>query len=200
MKILAEREAEDFLKKEGFNIIDTIFVNKKNQLQSAVNKTGFPLVMKVSGKKILHKNRIGGVKVGITDLRQAIETFGHFMGMKDAEGVLLQRKIHGTEYLLGIKSTKEFGHIIAFGIGGVNVEKMKRVAFRVCPINKEDVADMLKELKISLKKDASNAIEKNLLELCNFAEKYSNLKELDINPLIVEKGMASIVDARMVFD
>ena len=200
MKIFAEREAENFLKKEGFNIIDTIFINRKNQIKDAIRKIGFPVVMKISGRKILHKNRIGGVKVGITNLEQAIETFERFMGMKDAEGVLLQRKIHGTEYLLGIKSTKEFGHIIAFGIGGVDVEKMKKIAFRVCPVDKKDIADMVKELKIPLKKEALNAIEKNLVKLCNFAEKYPKLKELDINPLIVEKGKASVVDARMAFD
>ena len=199
MKIFTEREAENFLKKEGFNILDTIFINRKSQLQSAISKIGFPLVIKISGKKILHKNRIGGVRLGITSYTEAVKTFEHFMEMKDAEGVLLQRKIHGTEYLLGIKSTKEFGHIIAFGIGGVDVEKMKRIAFRVCPVDKKDIADMVKELKMPLKKGAFNAIEKNLIRLCNFAEKYPKLKELDINPLIVEKDKASVVDARMAF-
>lgn len=200
MKIFAEKEAENFLEKQGFNIIDTIFVNKKNQIEDAVRKIGFPVVMKISGRKILHKNRIGGVRVGITNLEQAIETFERFMGMKDAEGVLLQRKIHGTEYLLGIKSTKEFGHIIAFGIGGVDVEKIKKIAFRVCPIEKRDVDDMAREVKIPLKREALNAIKKNMIKLCKFSEKYPSLKELDINPLIVEKGKASIVDARMAFD
>lgn len=200
MKIFAEKEAENFLKKEGFDIIDTIFIDKKSQTESAVKKIGFPIVMKVSGRKILHKNEIGGVKVGIKSYEQAIKTFEYLMKIKNAEGVLLQRKIQGKEYLLGIKSAKEFGHIIAFGIGGVEVEKIKRVAFRVCPVDEKDIFDMIKETKISLKKEALNAIKKDMIKLCNLVKKYPKLKELDINPLIVEKNKASIVDARMIFD
>jgi len=200
MKVFAEKEAENFLKKEGFNILYTIFASKESQVQSAVKKIGFPVVMKVSGRKILHKNKIGGVKIGIKNYEQAVKTFHHLMKIKDAEGVLLQRKIQGKEYLLGIKLTKEFGHKIAFGIGGVNVEKIKRIAFRVSPVDEKDIIDMIKEVKISLKKETLNAIRRNMIKLCNFSKKYPNLKELDINPLIVENGKASIVDARMLFD
>ena len=200
MKIFAEKEAENLLKKEGFDVIDTIFINKKIQIENAIKRIGFPIVMKVSGKKILHKNEIGGVKVGIKNYKQAVKTFGYLMKIKNAEGVLLQRKIKGKEYLFGIKSTKEFGHIIAFGVGGVKVEKIKRVAFRVCPVDEKDIMDMIKEIKISLKKENLNAIKRNMIKLCNFSEKYPNLKELDINPLIIEKGKANVVDSRMIFD
>jgi succinyl-CoA synthetase beta subunit len=199
MKIFAEKEAENFLKREGFDVIDTIFIKRKSEIKNAIKKIGFPLVMKVSGKKILHKNEIGGVKIGIKNYKQALNAFNSLMRIKNSEGVLLQRKIHGTEYLLGVKSAEEFGHAVAFGLGGTEVEKMKRVAFRICPLCEKDVIDMLKETQIRIKKENLNPIKNNIMKLCNFVKKYPDIKELDINPLIVEKGKAKIVDARIVF-
>jgi len=200
MKIFAEKEAENFLKREGFDVIDTIFIRKKGEIKKAIKKIGFPLVMKVSGRKILHKNEIGGVKIGIKNYKQAVKSFDSLIKIRNSEGVLLQRKIRGKEYLLGIKSAREFGHIIAFGLGGVEVEKIKKVAFRVCPVVEKDITDMIKEIKTQMKKDSLKAIVKNIMKLDDLIKKYPSIKELDINPLIIEKNKAKIVDARIIFD
>lgn len=198
MKILAEKEAENFLRKEGFDVLNTIFISKKDRIKKVIQKIGFPFVMKVCGKKILHKNRIGGVKIGIRNYKEALQDFNLLMKIKDSEGVLLQKKIRGREYLLGIKSAKEFGHVIAFGLGGIKVEETKKVAFRICPVNKEDVNEMIKEIKIYVKKDDLKKIQENMLKLCSLTKKYPNIKELDINPLILDEDTAKIVDARMI--
>ncbi len=199
MKIFAEKEAENFLKKEGFEIINTIFVRKKNEIEKAIEKIGFPLVMKVSGRKILHKNELGGVKVGIKDYEQAVKAFNSLLKIRNSEGVVIQKQIHGKEFLLGIKKTPEFKQVIAFGIGGTKVEKIRKVAFRVCPLNEKEAIDMILEI---IKKDEMelNAIKKNIMKLCNLVKKYPSINELDINPLIVEKNKAIVVDARMVSD
>jgi len=152
--------------------------------------------MKVSGKKILHKNRIGGVKVGIKNYEQAIKVFNSLMKLKNSEGVLVQKQIHGKEFLLGIKKTPEFGHVIAFGIGGTKVEKVRKVAFRACSLNEKEAGLMINEII----KGKAEGIKKSIIKLCNLAKKYPSIKELDINPLIVEKEKAIIVDARIFFD
>ncbi len=198
MKIFAEKEAEKFLKKEGFEIIETIFINKKNKIKWAVGKIGFPLVMKVSGRKILHKNEVGGVKIGIKDYNSSLEAFNLLMKIKNSEGVLIQKKIHGKEFLLGIKKTPEFKQVIAFGIGGTDVEKIGKVSFRACPLNEKEAGNMVMEIIKDRKK--LDAIKKNIMKLCNLAEKYPSIRELDINPLIVEKNKAIVVDARIIFD
>ncbi len=200
MKIFAEREAENFLKKAGFRVIETFFIRKKTEIEKAAERIGFPLVMKVSGKKILHKNELGGVKVGIKSYEQAAKTFDLLKRIKGSDGVLVQRKIHGQELLLGIKKTPEFGHVIAFGIGGTDVERIKKVSFRVCPLEEKEVLSMINEIKINLKKEDTNSIVKNIIKLCALVKKYPRIKELDINPLIVEKNKALIVDARIIFD
>jgi acetyltransferase len=89
------------------------------------------------------------------------------------------------------------------GAGGSNVEQKKDVSFRVLPINKEDTKQMLEELKIYNQiKDKVHVelILQNLLKLSNFAEKNPNMQELDINPLMINKNQAEIVDARIVFE
>ncbi|MBD3247167.1 acyl-CoA synthetase (NDP forming), partial [Candidatus Pacearchaeota archaeon] len=132
MKTLTEKEAEKFLKKEGFNIAETLFAKKIKSLNNALNKLDFPLVMKVSSKKIVHKTKVNGIVLGIKNKKQALNAFKRLNKIKKAEGVLIQEQIKGKEYLIGLKKTKDFGYVIGFGKGGSKVEKMKKVDFRVC--------------------------------------------------------------------
>jgi succinyl-CoA synthetase beta subunit len=200
MEILAEKEAEDFLKKEGFDVIDSFFIMTKKEIPSAVNKINAPFVMKISGPRILHKMKVGGVRIGLKNIEQATKEFDSLMSIENTEGIIIQPQISGDEFLLGIKSTKEFGQVIAFGIGGTNVEKIKKVAFRVCPLEKKDIIEMIDEIKKFSKKENLNAVQKNIFQLDLLSKRYPNIKELDINPLILQDGKAKVVDARIVFD
>ncbi len=198
MKIFAEKEAENFLREEGFDVVDSVFIRNKSEIKKALEKFRFPIVMKVSGKKILHKNSLGGVKTGIESYEQASETFDSLIKIKNSEGVMMQNQIPGKEFLLGIKKTPEFGQVIAFGIGGVNVEKMKRVSFRICPLEDKEILDMVKEITNIKDKDLE-AIKENIEKLCRLSKKYPSINEFDINPLMLDKGKAIVVDARIVF-
>jgi len=197
MKIFAEKEAEDFLRKENFDVVDSVFIRKKSEIKNVIKQ--FPVVMKVSGKKILHKNRLGGVKTGIQNHEQALKMFDSLMKLKNSEGVIIQNQIQGEEFLLGIKQTPEFGHVIAFGIGGIEVEKMKKVNFRLCPMEKSEMENMIKEIK-DIKNENLEIVKENIARLCSLSEKYPNISELDINPLKLSNGKAVVVDARIVFD
>ena len=196
MKVITEVEAENFLEKKGFRIVERIYVKEKNQLEQAIKKVGFPLVMKVSGETIVHKNRVGGIVVGIENLENAIKIFDNLMKIKGARGVMIQKQLEGKEVLLGLKKTREFGHVVAFGAGGIHTEELKDVSFRVCPLNFKERKELIKETKISqeLDKKTIKNVDKNLVKLCKLAKKYPEITELDINPLI----QGQIVDARIV--
>ena len=184
MRVFTEKEAEDFLRKQGFDIVETKFVSKERQLNKI--KFDFPVVMKVASKKIVHKTKVNGIIKGIRTKKKALKAFDKLMRIRNAEGVLIQRQVKGKEFLLGIKKTPEFGYVVGFGKGGSKVEKMKKVDFRVCDVKR--VEDLSKNL----------GIRRILLKLC----KLSNLgiESLDINPLILERGKPVIVDAQIVFE
>ncbi len=184
MKVFTEKGAEDFLRKQGFEIIETKFVRKEKELNKI--KFDFPMVMKVASKKIIHKTRVNGIKKGIRNKKQALKSFRELMKIRNAEGVLIQRQVKGKEFLLGIKKTPEFGYVVAFGKGGSKVEKMKKVNFRVCGVKGVE----------NLSKNAF--IRKILLKLCELSN--FGIESLDINPLILEKGKPVIVDAQIVFE
>ena len=133
----------------------------------------------------------------ITDYEIAWEVFNKFKEIKGMRGVMIQKQIKGKEFLLGIKRTPEFGHVIAFGAGGIHTEKLKDVSFRVYPFGKREARKMIEEVNASkdLDKKSIEIIEKNILKLGKLTEKYPRIKELDINPLI----QGRVVDARIVW-
>ena len=110
----------------------------------------------------------------------------------------------GEEAIIGIKKTPEFGHIILFGHGGINVEKEKDVSFRVLPTTKKELKEMIKETKfykILEEKDVTlEEIEKNIDKIQSLVKKHPNIIELDINPLTISKNKAKVIDARIVLE
>jgi acetate---CoA ligase (ADP-forming) len=197
MRILTEREAEEFLEKNDFEVVRRAYVSDSTQLKMVAEKLGYPLAMKVSGKEIVHKNTVGGVVINVKDFKMVEGTFDKLMKIEKADGVMVQKQIKGKEFLLGIKKTPEFGHVIGFGTGGIHTEKLKDVVFRVCPFDKKEIRRMIQEVEIGKDLDGNDfeIIKKNILKLCKLVKKYPRTKELDINPLISGK----IIDARIVF-
>ena len=197
MEVFTEKEAEDFLEDKKFDVIERVYVEKEGELKNATDKLGYPLVMKVSGKEIIHKNKVGGVVKNIKNYEISWEVFTKFKEIQGVQGVMVQKQIKGKEFLLGIKRTPEFGHVIAFGAGGIHTEKLKDVSFRVYPFGKKEIKKMIEEVKIAkdLKKESFKVIEKNIFRLFKLIKNYPRIKELDINPLI----QGRVVDARIVF-
>lgn len=199
---MIEKEAENFLEKEGFNVVKRKVVKNKNELEKAISFVGSPIAMKISSKKIVHKARVKGVIVNIHGLKAAEKAFNKLKKIKDFEEVLIQKMIMGQFLIIGLKKTPEFGLAIMVGAGGGNVERMHDVSFRICPINEKDADEMLKEIRfykrLKQKHVNFNAIKKNLLKISNLSKKYPSIEELDINPLIVNEKEAIIVDARIV--
>ncbi|MFH1364984.1 MAG: acetate--CoA ligase family protein [archaeon] len=211
----SEKEAENFLEKNGFSVVKRGCAEDEKELEKALKGFRFPVVMKVSGKTIVHKNMLGGVIGDVFTFRGALESFEKLKKIKGFEGVIIQEQlgvkemnssklgqIKGKEVLIGVKKTKDFGHAICVGTGGVNTEKMKDVSFRIFPFDSREAEKMILETKISknLGKEERKAVEENIMKVCNLIKKYPKIEELDINPLIVNGSRAVVVDARMVLE
>lgn len=197
----SEKEAKKFLQKQGFNVLDSVYLKKEDELSKVLDSFRFPCVIKVEGKEIVHKKRIGGVQLNIKNQKEAIESFKKMQKIKGFEGVVVQKQIDGTEILLGIKNTPEFNHVVVFGEGGTKVEEIKDVSFRIAPFGEKDALEMINETKISkkLSKEEINFIVQNIIKINALVKKFPQISELDINPLMVNKNEAQIVDARIVF-
>jgi succinyl-CoA synthetase beta subunit len=199
--VLTEKEAESFLGRNGFVVVEGAFVKHSDELLKSVNRLGFPLVMKASGKNIVHKKKIGGVKLNINSYGAALRSYKELKAVKGFEGVILQKQISGKEVLLGLKKTPEFGHVLAFGSGGSDAEQIKDVSFRVCPLDKNDFYEIIKDTKISkiLNNHEKETLVEVLKKLSGLSLKFPKISELDINPLFIKDKIYYVADARIVF-
>ncbi|MFH1332014.1 MAG: acetate--CoA ligase family protein [archaeon] len=206
MRVLLEKEAEDFLARNRLNVTPRAVAKNEREIISKAKKIGFPVVLKVLSSKIIHKTEKGAVRVDIRsekELKQAYRAMKHIRG----EGYLIQKFIQGEWFLVGLKKDPSFGHVLAFGTGGIYTEVLKDVSFRVCPVSLKDVNSMLEETKAFKvlsgargRKYNLNAVKGLLLKVSRLPKKYPEILELDVNPLVVNRKQAVIVDARVVLE
>ncbi|MBM3247363.1 acetyl-CoA synthetase [Candidatus Pacearchaeota archaeon] len=201
MKQLTEKEAENFLEKEQFDIVARKTINSSKELEKI--DIDFPWVMKASGKNINHKKKMGAIQLNIKNVKEAKRILENLKKMNGCEEIIVQKQVKGEEFIIGLKNTSEFGLAIMLGKGGSKVEEEKDTSFRITPITKNDAKKMFRELKsykIMKGKIKEELLVNNLLKLSELAQNYKDIVELDINPLIINKKEAKIVDARMIFN
>ena len=200
MKQLTEKEAEDFLEKNKFDVAKRTTASKKSELSKV--KIPFPWVMKISSKKIMHKVKVGGVILNVDSIEKAEQSFEQLSKIQFFEEVIIQEMIRGKEIVIGVKNTSEFGHTIMFGKGGSDVEKNKDVSFRIFPLEDKDITEMIKETIISKElsvKELEN-VKEIIKKIKTLIKHNKNLEELDINPLLVNEKQAITADARLIFN
>ena len=200
MKILTEYEAEQLLKEKKFPIVQGMLIKNKTELKKAATKLGFPLVLK--NPFLLHKTE---KKAVILNVHQG-NLYSSYKKLK-TKNVLVQKQLSGIEFLLGIKKDPTFGHIIAFGLGGILTQVLDDVSFRVCPVSDKDINSMISDLKSRELFTGIRNIKLNLpklkqiiKKLCILTKNHPKIKELDINPLILNQKQALITDARIIFE
>ncbi len=206
MKVLTEYSAEEFLESNGFPVVERRVFSNSHEAYDYAKKLSFPVVLKIASNKLLHKSDVNAVRLNVYS-EDFFKIFDELRDMKiEKEGVLVQKFVHGKYVLIGLKKDETFGHVIAVGLGGIFAEVIKDVSFRVVPIDKKEVFEMLKELKgfgilsgYRGEKVNIDLIVKMILMVSRLAEKYPEILELDINPLVVNSKSARIVDARIVF-
>jgi len=216
-KEIPEYTARDIIESYGFRLPKSTLAKTAEEAKVAAGKAGYPVVMKIASPDILHKSDVGGVKVGLKNTAEVEAAFEEIMKRSKAAvpnanilGVLVQEMISGgKEVILGMSKDPQFGPMLMFGLGGIYVEVLKDVSFRIAPIIPREADEMINSIKsIALLKGARgekpadiDSIKEGLLRLSQLVTDFPMIKELDINPLKVfpaeGKGGSVAIDARI---
>jgi acetyl-CoA synthetase (ADP-forming) len=213
---LTELESRQVLTHYGIPLVKGEVIKSIEEAKIFVEKTGYPVVLKVLSPQIIHKTEIGGVILNIKNEKGLFEAYHQIIKNveKNApkaaiEGFFIQEMISSDrEVIVGGKYDPTFGQTIAFGLGGVFVEIFEDISFRVVPITQEDAVDMIKEIKAfkilkgyrGQKPVDFKALVDILLKTSKMMEENSEIKELDINPIFALPDRAVAVDARIIIE
>ncbi len=213
---LLEIESQKVLREYGLGKLmpETIFAKAKEEAIEAANRIGFPVAMKIVSPDIIHKSDAGGIRLNLKSDEAVESAFEEIikngMEVTDREkilGVLISPMVKpGQECIVGMIRDSQFGPVIMFGLGGIFVEVLKDVTFRVLPLYEGDVETMIEEIKgIKLLKGIRgepakdiNALKNILINISHLALNHPEIKEIDLNPIIVHEKGASIVDSRII--
>lgn len=212
-KVLTVQESKKMLEEEGFPVNPTGFGQNLPEILTIAKKIGFPVAMKVSSEDIIHKSDVGGVVTGIrseSELEEQYEVMQQSISQKlpnaKIEGIIIEKMESGVELLIGSTLDPMFGPILAFGLGGIYVEILKDVVFRLIPIEPEDATEMLIEIKAAKILNGvrgqppvdKKALVELLIKTSNFIANNPEIEELDLNPVFASEKGVSVVDARII--
>ncbi len=215
--ILGGLEAARVIGAYGFRVAKSGLARDAEAAVRLAGEIGYPVVMKISSPDITHKTDVGGVMLGLATAEVVRHAYGEMMGAIQSrqpgariEGVTIEAMARGREVILGMKRDPQFGAAIMFGLGGIYTEILRDVSFRVAPFARQDALDMTQEIRgypllagARGEKPADvTAIADLLLRLAQLALDFPELRELDINPLLVaEPGQGAVaVDCRILID
>lgn len=212
--LLTEVESKQLLNDAGIPVAMAHLAKKPKKAVEIADELGYPVVMKIVSTDISHKSDVGGVVVGLESAKEVRKAFKEMMervaeAAPDAniEGVAIQAMAkQGTEIIVGSTTDPQFGPVLMFGLGGVFVEVLKDVAFRIVPLEPRDARQMVREIKglpilqgVRGQEPADlEAIESLILSVSEFIEAHPEIAELDLNPVFAYGDGAIAVDARIV--
>ena len=212
---LTTRESIDVLDAYGIRVCKSGFATTEEEVISVGNSIGYPVVMKMTSKTTSHKTDVGGVRVNIQSEEQLRAEYQDLIakltekGLIDGlEGVIIQEMVKGNrEMVCGIATDPQYGPMMMFGLGGVFIEVMKDVTFRIAPLTDIDAKEMIKSVKAykllegarGTKPAQMEQIEETLLRLSQLVNDFNFIDELDINPLLISEktGEGIAVDGRI---
>lgn len=211
-KILTELEAKQLLTQHGIPVTKQKLAKNPQQAVKFSKELGHLVVMKIVSPDIVHKTEAKGVAVGIDQnevektYNQLIKNAKKYKKTARIHGISIQQMATGKEIIIGSTIDPQFGHTIMFGLGGIFVEVLKDVTFRVVPIKRNDALEMLTEIKSHKilegvrgeKPVSKKALVDTLMSVSKMLEKNPQIKELDINPLFVNPKGVVAADARIV--
>jgi len=213
---IGDAEAREVLEAYGFPIPPSRLAKTPEEAVEIAEEMGYPVVLKVASPDILHKTDVGGVKLNVRspdDVRDAFDLIvyraGRYVPGARIWGCLVQQMVMGgREVLVGMSRDPQFGPLVAFGLGGIYVEALKDVAFRVAPFGRQEAEEMIHEIRsypllegIRGQPPADHeAMVDALLRISQLVTDFPEIVELDINPLMVfEQGRgATAIDMRLV--
>jgi acyl-CoA synthetase (NDP forming) len=213
---LTETESKQVLQDLGIATTLGQLVTSEDAAVHVATTLGFPVVLKISSADIVHKSDVGGVQLHLhtaEDVRQAYQTILQSVATQSPgahiEGVTVQPMASpGVEVIIGMSKDATFGPVLMFGLGGVLVEILKDVAFRLIPLSPRDAAEMIRDIKgLPLLQGYRGApaadlaaLERILLTLSDFVAQTPTIREIDLNPVYAYAQGALAVDARIILE
>lgn len=211
---MLETESRELLRAYDMPLPPAMVAESAEKAAEAAGAIGFPLAMKIVSPDIIHKSDAGGVKINLSSEAELRQAFDEIRG--NAEKATARERIVGAlispmagpgqECIIGMIRDLQFGPVIMFGLGGIFVEVLKDVSFRVAPLSLEDIDEMIEESKgykvltgiRGEKPKDINAIQEMLAKLSQIAVENPEITEIDLNPVIVHEKGASVVDSRII--
>jgi acyl-CoA synthetase (NDP forming) len=215
-KHLLEMEAKNVCMEYGIPVTRFRLAKSEAEAVKFAEEMGYPVVLKIVSPDIIHKSDVGGVTLNLKNAKEVRKADKQIMEnvkkhKKDAEivGVLVQEMAPpSTEVIVGAIKDPQFGHALMFGLGGVFVEVLKDVTFRIVPISEEEAREMIGEVKAypllrgyrGMPPADIEAIVQILLKTSRLVSEHPEIKELDLNPIMVYEKGAKTVDARIILE
>ena len=212
--LLTEVESKDILEEAGIPTARARLASSAQEAAKIAREIGFPVALKIVSPDISHKSDVGGVKLGLKTQEEVTAAFDEIIAAAKkaqpkakVDGVSVQQMARpGVEVIMGMTQDPQFGPVLMFGLGGIFVEVLKDVSFRLVPIAARDARQMVQEIKghpllegyRGQEPADIEALEKLLLRLSDFIEKHPEISELDLNPIFAYNDGALAVDARIV--
>jgi acetate---CoA ligase (ADP-forming) subunit beta len=212
--LLTEVESKELLGAAGIPVVPTRFAGSADEAARIAAEVGFPVALKVVSPEITHKSDVGGVELNLADADAVRQAYDRIVSnarqaapSAHVDGVSVQQMAKpGTEVIIGLTTDPQFGPVMMFGLGGIMVEVLKDVAFRIVPLEPRDAKQMVREIKafpvlegIRGRSPADlNALEHLILQVSAFAETHPEVAEIDLNPVFAYPDGALGVDARVV--
>ncbi|MEM3038583.1 MAG: acetate--CoA ligase family protein [Thermoplasmata archaeon] len=204
-KHLAENEVKQLLRDVGIPTTDFQFFNQFSEID--FSSLRFPVALKICSPRILHKTDVGGVVLNIQTREELSKAVEDMKKRFPGEGMLVEPMYKGiVEVIIGLINDATFGLTLMFGVGGIYTEVYKDVTFRVVPIGRADVEEMISEIKAApilegarkVKVDREKLIEV-ILKTSEFAEKNSDIiDQMDLNPVFLTEDSVRAVDAKLI--
>ena len=196
----------DILSCAGIPLVPEMVSTSKEALMAFANEVGYPVVAKVVGP--VHKSDVGGVALNIRTEKHLALEFDRMMGIQDATGVMVQKMLKGTELFIGAKYEERFGHVVLCGLGGIFVEVLKDVSSGLAPLTYGEAYSMIHSLrgyKILQGTRGQKGINENkyaeiIVRLSTLLRFATEIKEIDINPLLADQDNVVAVDARILIE
>jgi acyl-CoA synthetase (NDP forming) len=214
--LLTEVESKQLLEKAGISVIKTKLATSMKEAVALSKEIGFPVVLKIASPDVIHKSDAGGVKIGLKNATQVSQAYREIItSVKQKhpkaaiDGVSVQPMAKpGVEVIIGMNKDPQFGPVLMFGLGGILVEILKDVSFRIVPLARRDAREMIRDIKgypvLEGYRGQEPAdvpfLEEMLLKVSDFAERNPEIKELDLNPIFAYRDGAVAVDARIVLE
>ncbi|HEX7474731.1 MAG TPA: acetate--CoA ligase family protein [Dehalococcoidales bacterium] len=215
-RLLTEIESKELLRKAGIPVIEARLARTAKESIGLSRQIGFPVVMKIASPDIVHKSDVGGVKLGLANAAQASRAYREIISavrqkipQARIEGMSIQKMARpGVELIIGMSQDPQFGPVLMFGLGGVLVEIIKDVSFRLVPVTPRDAGQMIKEIKgFPLLEGYRGSepvdigkLQELIVKISGFIENNPQIQELDLNPVYGYRDSVIAVDARIVIE